>query len=78
MGMGLPLDLHGIGEEKPSVSLLLIVVGVEILVVGIILARLRAALRDPRLRRRKSTGPMLLFDPRSGYSVDRKTPPSRP
>ena len=77
-GMGLPLDLHGIGEEKPSVSLLLIVVGVEILVVGIALARLRATLRDPRIRRRKSTSPILLFDPKFGDSADRKTPPSRP
>ena len=52
--------------------------GVEALVLCATLVRLWAALRDPWNHPRKSTGPILLFNPRSCDSEDRKAPPSRP
>jgi len=55
-----------------------LLVGVEALVLWVVLVRLWAGLRDPWNRPRKSTGPILLFDPSSGDSEDRKAPPSRP
>ncbi len=64
--------------EKLSMDpLYYILGGVEALIVGTVLVRLRTAIRDPCDRPQKNPGPILLFDPRSKGSEDRKEAPSR-
>jgi hypothetical protein len=53
--------------------------GVEALFIGTVAVRVRAALRNPyKCPKKKRTGPILLFDPGSGGSEERKAPPSDP